>query len=586
MLYEKSGKPFSTDDYAFPGPAYRDAPFWAWNTYMTREMIDEQLACFKEMGMGGFFIHVRVGLKNQYLGSEFMDLVRYCADKARELGLLCWLYDEDRYASGIAGGEVTKRVAFRARSLRFSPIWRPELSLDPEVFQKLQQNNEKAAGCLLKTYDIVLEDGYLVSARILGPRGKASGTKWYLYEELAPETPWCNNQTYVDVLNREATDFFIRTTHEKYCKTLSDEFGTLVPAIFTDEPHFTGPRYLSGPEECQDAVLPFTEALPEKFRKLCGRDFFDAVPSMIWRRKGQEISPENYYLYRACSELFAENYCRPIGEWCEKHGIASTGHILSEETLRGQMSTAGDAMRSYQEFQIPGIDNLCDERSFSTVKQASSISSQMGREGTMSELYGVTQWDFGFEGYKLSGDWQAALGITLRVPHLAWASMAGEAKRDYPAAIGWQSPWYRDYRYLSDYFARVNACMTRGKPLVHVGVLHPLESMWLCQGPASQVSGQQEQMEEDFQALTEWLLTGGIDFDYISESMMERDEPEEKGIFCCGAMRYQVIVISDCINLRSSTWNRLKSFVSGGGTVILCGEGPRYVDCKREPELE
>ena len=78
----------------------------------------------------------------------------------------------------------------------------------------------------------------------------------------------------------------------------------------------------------------------------------------------------------------------------------------------------------------------------------------------LSELYGVTNWDFDFRGHKLQGDWQAALGVTVRVPHLTWTSMAGEAKRDYPASIGSQSPWYREYSYLEDHFARVTTAMT------------------------------------------------------------------------------------------------------------------------------
>ncbi len=68
---------------------------------------------------------------------------------------------------------------------------------------------------------------------------------------------------------------------------------------------------------------------------------------------------------------------------------------------------------------------------------------QYGREAMMSELYGVTDWDFDFRGHKFHGDWQAALGVTLRVPHLSWVSMAGEAKRDYPASINYQVPWYK-----------------------------------------------------------------------------------------------------------------------------------------------
>ena len=31
--------------------------------------------------------------------------------------------------------------------------------------------------------------------------------------------------------------------------------------------------------------------------------------------------------------------------------------------------------------------------------------------------------------------------------------MAGEAKRDYPASIHYQSPWWKEYSYVEDHFA-------------------------------------------------------------------------------------------------------------------------------------
>jgi hypothetical protein len=77
---------------------------------------------------------------------------------------------------------------------------------------------------------------------------------------------------------------------------------------------------------------------------------------------------------------------------------------------------------------------------------------------------GVTNWDFSFVGHKAVGDWQATLEIFLRVPHITWVSMRGEAKRDYPASIGYQSAWYKEYSLVEDYFSRINVAMTRGKP--------------------------------------------------------------------------------------------------------------------------
>ncbi len=589
MLYTKSRTELSAEDFRNPPVCYRGAPFWSWNCLITREMIDEQIRCFRKMGMGGFHIHVRVGLKNQYLDEDFLELVCYCDQKARENGMLCWLYDEDRYSSGIAGGEVTKTIAFRARRLLLTTRKREDITDSRESFDEKQARNEKTAGCLLKQYDLVLEDGFLETVRMMEPweeAGRTDGTIWYLYEVLAEESPWCNDQTYVDTMNEEAIETFLAKTHEKYAAVLQGEFGKSIPAIFTDEPHIWG-MALSGQAGTWEISLPFTEKLPWLYRQKSGLDFYQAIPDMVWNRRDREVSPQRYYLFEVCAEQFVQAYCGTIGGWCQEHGILSTGHILGEESLAGQACAVGEAMRCYREFQLPGIDNLCDIREFSSVKQASSATHQYGREGVLSELYGVTQWDFGFEGYKLAGDWQAALGVTTRVPHLAWASMAGEAKRDYPAAIGWQSPWYKDFGYLEDHFARLNYCLTRGEPMVHVGVLHPIETMWLYQGMAGASLAKREQLETDFRNLTEWLLTNGIDFDYISESLLEElGCREDTDGFACGEMVYDVILAPDCLHLRSHTFRRLEQFQKKGGQILICGTVPAYVSCRQENRLK
>lgn len=58
------------------------------------------------------------------------------------------------------------------------------------------------------------------------------------------ESPWYNDQTYVDVMNREAVLRFLEITHERYYEVLGEEFGRSIPAIFTDEPQIKGSMVL------------------------------------------------------------------------------------------------------------------------------------------------------------------------------------------------------------------------------------------------------------------------------------------------------------------------------------------------------
>jgi hypothetical protein len=102
-----------------PPNAYRSLPFWAWNDDLKEEELNRQVKQMKEQGMGGFFIHSRDGLETVYMGQEWMELVRSTVETAKAEDMQAWLYDEDRWPSGFAGGLVQARGgdAFRAKGL-------------------------------------------------------------------------------------------------------------------------------------------------------------------------------------------------------------------------------------------------------------------------------------------------------------------------------------------------------------------------------------------------------------------------------------------------------------------------------------
>ena len=52
----------------------------------------------------------------------------------------------------------------------------------------------------------------------------AKGEKWYAYLEVALESEWFNNQTYVDTLNKEAIQKFIQITYGAYHNKVGDRF--------------------------------------------------------------------------------------------------------------------------------------------------------------------------------------------------------------------------------------------------------------------------------------------------------------------------------------------------------------------------
>lgn len=122
QLLPMSSNEFSTELFNNPPAQYRGAPFWAWNNKLDQAQLLGQIENFKLMGLGGFFMHSRTGLDTDYLGDEFMAAINACVDRAKQLGMYAYLYDEDRWPSGSAGGLVTENTEFRARHILFTPF--------------------------------------------------------------------------------------------------------------------------------------------------------------------------------------------------------------------------------------------------------------------------------------------------------------------------------------------------------------------------------------------------------------------------------------------------------------------------------
>ncbi|MDR1024305.1 MAG: hypothetical protein LBL56_01160 [Treponema sp.] len=601
MLYPKKDKTLTVEEFKNPGCEYRAAPFWAWNNRLDKDELTWQIEQLKKLGYGGFHMHVRTGMATEYLSDEYIEIVRACVEKARGENMLAWLYDEDRWPSGAAGGLVTRQEQYRIRHLLLTRHPYGSASTgDTGQFSSFSAGRSEN-GKLVACFDVELDSrGDLKSYRRIGEGEEARNIRLYAYLETALPNPWYNNQTYVNTLDKAAMKEFIRVTYEPYGKNFAPDFGGLVPAIFTDEPQFSQKGTLHYAREDRDVALPWADDIANTFSAAYGgENLIDGLPELLWDLPEGRISLLRYHYHDHITERFAQAFADQCGSWCADHGLMLTGHMVEEPTLESQTQMIGEAMRSYRSFQLPGIDMLCDWREYTTAKQAQSAARQYGCPGVLSELYGVTNWDFDFRGHKLQGDWQAALGVTVRVPHLSWVSMNGEAKRDYPSSFNYQSPWYEEYPYVEDHFARVAAAMTRGKPVVHVGVLHPIESYWLHWGARENTQTIREQMDKNFQDLCNWLLRGLIDFDYICESTLpslcnpagigkaglqagagpgaaSRGEPQ----FPVGKMAYDVIIVPGMETIRGSTLDRLEAFSGAGGRIIFLGDAPKYADAR------
>lgn len=580
MLYKKNiSKKLDSALFKNPTSEYRGKPFWAWNGVLKEDKLLKQIEYFKEMGLGGFYMHTRAGMATKYLSDEFMRLIKSCTEKAKSENMLPCLYDEDRWPSGAAGGFVTKNPKYRQKCLLFSV---KTIKTVPK-----EQGVNEGKPYLIGDYDIILnENGELKKYKALKKGENPSGILRHAYVVTAEESGWYNGQTYVDTMSKEAVAEFIRVTHERYFEEVGEEFGKSIPTIFTDEPQIYMMETLKSAEDESDVRLPWTTDFPDTFKETYGFDLIQKLPEIFYDKENGEASLARYAYHDHTCERFAEAFFDQCGKWCAEHNITLTGHVMEEPNLFSQTHALGEAMRTYRGFELPGIDMLCNEVELSTAKQAQSSSHQYGREGVLSELYGVTNWTFDFRGHKFQGDWQAALGVTERVHHLSWYSMKGSAKRDYPASISYQSPWYKNYSYIEDHFARINTALTRGVPDVNVAVIHPIESYWLHWGPSENTADIRREMDINFKNIIEWLLFGTIDFDFICESSLPALCGDISDFLQVGKMKYKAVVVPNLETVRKSTLEILKKFAEKGGKVIVMGNIPKYIDAVPSNDAE
>ncbi len=570
--------------FRIPPKEYREIPFWSWNDALDPEELTRQIALMDEAGWGGFFMHARVGLRTAYMGRHWMACVRACVEAAHERGMGAWLYDEDKWPSGFAGGlSVAANPAYRARCLVCKVDNRPAL-----LAERIATFAAREVG------------GQLTDIRPADPppfEDEADRVVQFYPLTFPLGTAWFNDYTYLDVLSADAVRAFLESTHEAYAQAIGEEFGKTVPGIFTDEPQFRVPA--------DQMAVPWTDGFPEYFRVCNGYDLLPHLPALFF--DVGEFHAVRYDYWRTVTRLFVEAYTRQIFDWCDRHGLAYTGHYNAEDTLLSQIRWIGAAMPHYPYMHIPGIDKLGREinahaGTVLTFKQLDSVVCQTGKPRALCENYGCAGQDFAHAGRKWIGDWAYVLGITLNNPHLSLYSMRGERKRDYPQNIFYQQPWWPENRLIADYFARLSYVLSQGRRVVDILVIHPIGSAWALYRPDA--TRAVDQLDRALDALLMTLMNNQRDFHLGDEMVMEKDarcrmqearcrmqeargkiqgargkmQDDEGPFLQIGEMAYRLVIVAPGVTLAANTVRLLREFAAAGGPVLALEPLPTLID--------
>ena len=553
-------------EFADPAKEYGTAPFFVWNNIVTREQIDRTLTDLKEKGSGGVFVHPRPGLVTEYLSDEWFDLFRYTLDKGKQLGMNTWMYDENSYPSGFAGGHVPAQMPEsynQGQGLRLSK------------FEMLPDTASRYFICMKE------ENGKFtdITANVQAEAGKKGN--FYLFSKTYErKSPWYGGFSYVDLLVPGVTQKFIDVTLSGYERVAGDEFGKSMPGWFTDEPNIQTP-----------GDIRWTPDLFDVFQKKWGYDLKATLPS-LFEEVGEWKQVRHNYT-QTLLQLFIDRWAKPCFEYCEAKNLQFTGHYW--EHGWPDVGHGGDNMAMYAWHQTPSIDmlfNQFDEKTpqaqfgnVRSVKELSSVANQMGYSRTLSETYGGGGWEVTFRDLKRLGDWEYVLGVNLMNQHLAHFSIAGARKYDYPPNFTYHTPWWPYYRPLNMHYARLSMALSAGEQINDILILEPTTSIWLYYAYRNS-NNKYRDIGQSFQTFVTALEKAQVEYDLGSENIIKDQGKVEHKKFVINQRAYSRIVLPPMMeNLDTPTWKLLKKFIDCGGTVLAFSV-PAFLDGKPDVEID
>ena len=499
---------------------------WIWNCRITEALIDRELDEMLAMGIRGVYIiplpaDFRPGIMDNplqpgYLTEEYFRLIRYAAEGTEKRNMAFWLYDEGGWPSGSAGHRVTSLDPQLAR-----------MEIEEEVFTL-------PAGVSYRQGERVLA-AFSEGKRVLPGEKREKDcalTEYSAQYQLGGGLS--------EAMDRQATDLFIRETHEKYAKVLEGMIGKSVRFIFTDEPNAGRFPWCKGfdrlfEEKYHYSVLPYIHAIMHS--EQCQDDA--SIQARIDYRK-------------LCGELFRKNYLDPIRAWCAEHGMLSTGHLTSEHiAASGRKTSNGSLLAALRHLDMPGIDLIWRQLKSPDMKAenvpaeipffpriAPSAARQNGGNLSVSESFNIYGAGLTWEQIRYLANYQYVRGINvLNGMSIPAGREKGQALTMRPCYTP-EAPGMSHMRSLNVVFARTQYLMQLGDPAGETALYIPDED-FLAEGES------EKKAVESFRALGISLEKQGIDFDYLDDEAI-RNAEIRSGALCVGKAAYRRVFVPEC----------------------------------------
>lgn len=546
-------------------------------------------------------------LLNDAAWNVFLNGVRL----AKEQGFRVWLYDEEGYPSGAAGGLTLKgHPELEARGIFLIKCYGEgnegrAIDLPDEADRFIHARVYPMDGdkVLYEKSQVVPHGKYRVETQGMGGRWLlAAFAEKTMFEGTHAANNVFEKRRYINILNAEAVKRFIELTYDAYAYAFGSAFSQTFDAAFTDEPS-TMVSYLNTDQEYDYAVVPWDAALPDLFAQMHG---YELWPHLLSLFEGDD--PEQLYVrrhfYDTVTEMISTSYFQQIADWCDQHGIQFSGHLLLEERLAHHALFSGSLMQVLRHMHAPGVDMLTTKPErvlqdgwYLSPKYVSSVAHVNGRKVVMSETSAHMEVsrreDFTLREMIGTANLQYLLGVNLITSYYDWVKFEGGGNDQATVQLDSKSVYTKpNYAKYNEYVGRLSVMLRDASHAAEIGVYYPIESAHAYMLPSRRsVNGPDADFHPDLMAIESHLheiamslLTDGRDFNFIDAEALRSGDVKD-GHIRIGTLDISVIVMPSMRLIPVDVLQKLQLFEKRGGHVIWSGRVPDLGESPSETEI-
>jgi hypothetical protein len=543
--------------------------WWWFGSSVTKAEIERELRVMKAGGIGGVEVQPVYpllpddpvnGIKNlPYLSDEFLDMLKFASQKAKELGMRFDLTLGSGWSFGGAKTPITEAAGqLRVERVRVDsstnrvpvPSMIPAEKLISVWTSKLGAENKPVYSVATDIHDDnvwfsqPLEAGSEVAFFIAGKSG------------MQVKRPAFGAEGYVlNHLDKPSVDNYLKNTGDRLFQAFD---RTTIPySIFCDSLEVYN----------QD----WTDDLLNEFQSRRGYDLKPYLPALV-----SDIGPKTpdirYDWGRTITELFNERFMIPMQTWSKKNGTR----------FRIQGYGLPPAAISSNQWADISDGEGAQWKVVRAARWASSANHIYGRNITSSEtwtwlhspVFRATPLDM-----KAEADIHFLQGINQLIGH-GWGYTPPQVEypgwRFYAAgAYSEQNPWWIVMPDLARYLQRMSYLVRQGTPHNDVALYLPNADAYagFTAGKVHLIDVERELVGDKIMPA---IFEAGYNLDFFDDEILQTFGRVKKGSISLSESRHRAVILPGIERMPLESLQKLESFAKSGGILIATERLPAH----------